>query len=191
VTLSFFASPAHAGDPATPTPLELLREHKAYGQPSPDAPAELDQFAFIVGDWACSTKFLTADGETYNEGTADWIGVYILGGWAVQDYWVGHGPQGQEFHGTNIRSFDRETGKWNNRWLPAGTLRWKYYASEMVGDTMVMTGGEGSDARGDFIDRNTFYEIGPDSWRWRKDRSYDGGQTWTEGIGYIEAKRRK
>ena len=52
-----------------------------------------------------------------------------------------------------------------------------------------MTGGGGSDANGEFIDRNTFYDIGPDSWKWRKDRSYDGGKTWFEGIGFIEATR--
>ena len=54
---------------------------------------------------------------------------------------------------------------------------------------MVMTGGEGTDQRGDFIDRNTFYEIKENSWRWRKDRSYDGGDTWIEGVGFIEATR--
>ena len=54
---------------------------------------------------------------------------------------------------------------------------------------MVMTGGAGKDGFGEFIDRNTFYEIGEDSWRWREDRSYDGGGTWVEGIGTIEAKR--
>jgi hypothetical protein len=26
-------------------------------------------------------------------------------------------------------------------------------------------------------------------WSWRKDRSYDGGETWIEGVGYIEATR--
>ena len=47
----------------------------------------------------------------------------------------------------------------------------------------------GSDPFGDYVDRNTFYEITPEHWRWRKDRSYDGGKTWREGIGYIEATR--
>ena len=55
---------------------------------------------------------------------------------------------------------------------------------------MVMTGGEGEDARGAFVDRNVFYEIEQDRWRWRKDRSWDGGESWIEGIGYIEATRR-
>jgi hypothetical protein len=28
-----------------------------------------------------------------------------------------------------------------------------------------------------------------DRWRWRKDRSHDGDQTWIEGVGFIEAPR--
>ena len=190
VALIGLTSFARAGESAPTSPLELLREHRVYGQPNPDAPQELSQYAFLIGDWSCTTKFLTQDGKTYNEGTADWIGVYVLNGYAIQDYWIGNGPQGKKFYGTNIRSYDRAKGKWLNRWLPAGTLQWKSFESELVNDTMVMTGGEGTSPRGDFIDRNTFYDIGPNSWRWRKDRSFDKGKTWVEGIGFIEAKRK-
>ncbi len=54
---------------------------------------------------------------------------------------------------------------------------------------MVMTGGEGTDPNGDYIDRNTFHDIQADSWSWRKDRSYDGGKTWLEGVAVIRAVR--
>lgn len=54
-----------------------------------------------------------------------------------------------------------------------------------------MTGGEGRDARGACIDRNTFHDIADDRWSWRKDRSYDGGKTWIEGVGFIDATRVK
>ena len=52
-----------------------------------------------------------------------------------------------------------------------------------------MTGGEGTDPRGAFVDRNTFHEITPESFLWRKDRSWDGGESWFEGIAIIEARR--
>jgi len=32
--------------------------------------------------------------------------------------------------GTNIRSFNPRTRKWDNRWLPASTLQWAYYEAE-------------------------------------------------------------
>jgi hypothetical protein len=158
---------------------------------NPAAPKETAQFRFLVGNWDCKTRFMKADGKSYAEGTARWNGYYILDGWAIQDDWISAQPDGTEGHGTNIRSFNPKTGKWDNRWLPAGSLQWKYYQSEQVGDTMVMTGGEGKDARGEYVDRNTFYDIAQDSWSWRKDRSYDGGKSWVEGIGYIHATRVK
>jgi hypothetical protein len=160
-----------------------------FGKRNPQAPPETVQFDFIVGAWDCATRFLKPDASGYVEGKARWIGYYILDGWAIQDDWIGIRPDGSESHGTNIRSFNQRTGKWDNRWLPAGSLAWKYFESEQKDDTMVMIGGEGTDARGDFIDRNVFYDISADRWSWRKDRSYDGGATWKEGVGFIEAKR--
>lgn len=158
------------------------------GGPNPQAPPETEQYSFMVGKWDCTTRFMMPDGSGYVEGRARWTGHYILDGWAIQDHWIGYKPDGQESHGTNIRSFNRQTRKWDNRWLSAGSLQWAYFESEMVGDTMVMT-GSGKDDFGEFIDRNTFYEIQAQSWRWRKDRSYDGGKTWIEGVGFIEARR--
>jgi hypothetical protein len=158
-----------------------------YGTLNPGAPPQTAQYAFIIGKWDCATRFLTQPGE-YSEGHATWTGSYILDGWAIQDLWAADTPEGIR-RGMNIRSFNPASGKWDNRWLSQGNLQWKYFESEMVGDTMVMIGGEGTDQRGDFVDRNTFYEIKEDSWRWRKDRSWDGGETWFEGIGFIEATR--
>lgn len=155
----------------------------------PDAPEETEQFAFLIGTWDCKTRFMSGPDREYSEGRASWIGRYYLDGWAIEDTWISTLPDGTTFKGANIRSFNKETGKWDNPWLPQGTLKWKHFASQMVGDTMVMTGGEGEDAVGKFIDRNTFYDINKNSWSWRKDRSYDGGKTWVEGIGYIDATR--
>lgn len=156
---------------------------------NPEAPPETAQFAFLIGDWDCVTKFMKPDGSGYSLGRARWSGSYILDGWAIQDYWIGYGPDGKEKHGTNIRTFNPETRKWDNQWVAAGVLQWVYFEAEQVGDTMVMIGGEGTDPNGDYVDRNTFYEIEKDSWRWRKDRSYDGGETWFEGVGFIDATR--
>jgi len=156
--------------------------------PNPAAPAETSQYAFLIGEWECTTRMMGPD-RNYVEGRATWIGRYILDGWAIQDLWESETPEGSRFQGTNIRSFDPATGKWDNRWLPQGSLQWKEFESEQRGETMVMIGGEGTDAVGSFIDRNTFHDIRSDSWRWRKDRSYDGGETWFEGVGFIEARR--
>ncbi len=166
----------------------LDTDARDFGKLNPEAPPETAQFAFMVGEWDCKTRFMKPDGSGYGEGRAKWTAYFILDGWALQDEWISSLPNGGKAHGTNIRSFNPETRQWDNRWLSSGNLQWKYFSAEKVGDTMVMT-GEGRDGRGPFVDRNVFYEITADHWKWRKDRSWDGGKTWIEGIGYIDAKR--
>ena len=160
-----------------------------FGSLSPDAPPETAQFGFLVGAWSCTTRNMRPDGSLHDGPNATWTGYYILDGWAIADDWISELPDGGTYHGTNIRSFNRETGKWDNRWLSEGSLRWKYFEAEQVGDTMVMTGGEGVDAQGrKLVDRNTFYEISKSSWKWRKDRSFDGGETYIQGVGHIHCQ---
>lgn len=158
--------------------------------PNPKAPAETSQFDFLIGEWKCKTRWMQPDGALVDGPPATWTGEYILDGWAIQDHWTSTQPDGSLFHGTNIRSFNPETERWDNRWLAQGNLQWKYFWAEKVGDDMVMTGGEGKDTQDRaFVDRNVFYDITADSWKWRKDRSFDGGATWIEGVGHIHATR--
>lgn len=156
----------------------------------PSAPPETEQFAFIIGDWECTQRTMSRDGKLGEPSKARWTGHWELDGWAIRDDWSKTLPDGSAFKGFNIRSFNPRTGKWDNRWLQTGNLEWKYFEAERVGETMVMT-GEGEDRSGKFIDRNTFHDITADSWSWRKDRSYDGGETWIEGIAVIDAVRAK
>ena len=47
----------------------------------------------------------------------------------------------------------------------------------------------GPDGQGlSFLDRNTFHEIGEESFKWRKDRSFDGGETCLEGVAWIHCR---
>ena len=161
-----------------------------FGSLNPAAPPETAEFSFAIGEWACTTRGMRPDGSIQEGLPATWTFHYILDGWAIQDDWVQEQPDGSVSHGMNIRSFNPETRKWDNRWLSSGNLQWKYFESEKVGATMVMTGGAGKDGQGrEFIDRNTFLEITGDSWKWRKDRSFDGGETWIEGVFFIDARR--
>ena len=157
--------------------------------PNPGAPHETEQYAFLVGTWDCATRSMGPDG-TIREGGAIWKGYFILDGWAIQDDWTALDGSGQPlFFGTNIRSFNAKLGKGECRWLPSGSLTWKHLISWQEGKTMVME-GEGEDQRGKFIDRNTFSNISGSRWSWKKDRSYDGGKTWFEGVSTIEATQR-
>ncbi len=158
-----------------------------FGTLSPDAPKETSQFGFLVGEWSCKTRRMQPDGNLQDGADATWTGYYILDGWAIQDDWRSSQPGSKP--GTNIRSFNPQSGKWDNRWLAAGSLQWKYFEAEQVGDTMVMTGEEEVDRQErKYVDRNIFYEIGNSAWKWRKDRSFDGGKNWVEGVAHIHCR---
>ncbi len=169
------------GDPAA--------SDESVGGRNPAAPPESEQFAFLVGDKSCESRQMRPDGTMVDAGSARWEGRWILDGWAIADEWISEQPDGTLFHGVNIRSFNPESRRWDNRWLSSHTLQWKYFWAEKVGDTMVMTGGEGTDPGGAFVDRNVFSEASSDGFHWRKDRSWDGGETWIEGVARIVCRR--
>ncbi len=163
--------------------------HEVLTEIHPDAPAETAQFAFLIGDWDCAMTAMTPDGKGTREIRATWSGRLILGGWAIQDHWysVNGGIGGW---GTNLRWWNAELGRWENQWLNSRANKLSHFYADKVGETMVMLGGQGESAFGSFIDRNTFYDIGADAFRWRKDRSFDDGESWVQGVSKMLCTQR-
>ncbi len=156
----------------------------------PDAPAQTAQFAFLVGDWDCAMQALTPDGKSSTETQAQWSGRFVLGGWAIQDFWYSENAAGTGGWGTNLRWWNAQLGRWENQWLQSGSSQLTHFYADQVGTAMVMVGGSGDSPFGPYIDRNTFDEISPDGWRWRKDRSFDAGQSWVENVATMRCWRR-
>ena len=171
------------GSPATTDPLSANQMH-------PNAPAQTAQFAFLIGDWECAAESLTPDGKQSFSSRGFWSGRWVIGGWAIQDHWYSLGPAGVAGWGTNLRWWNQELGRWENQWLQNGASQLSHFYADQVGDEMVMIGGAGDSAFGPFIDRNSFYDIGEHSWRWRKDRSFDQGQSWVSEVSTMHCQRR-
>ena len=77
-----------------------------FGRPNPDAPPELSQFAFMVGEFDCVDEIRQADGSILRF-SAIWNAKYFLNGMGIQDeYWT------PTFYTSNIRIFDPAEGKW-------------------------------------------------------------------------------
>ena len=77
-----------------------------YGRPHPDAPPELIQFDFMVGEFDCEEATRNRDGS-WTEFNAVWNASYFLNGYGIQDvYW------NPRFSTSNLRIFDPKDGLW-------------------------------------------------------------------------------
>ena len=137
--------------------------------PPPDRAAQMGLYAWLVGSWEMDAVVHADDGTTHR-GRGEVHAGWVLDGRAIQDVWILPGV----FHGTTLRIYDPGRDAWHILWNDP--LR-PYFARQVGrahGDDIVQEGtndaGEGT--------RWSFSDITPDSFRWRGERSRDGGATW-------------
>jgi hypothetical protein len=136
-----------------------------FGRPHPDAPAELEQFAFMVGEFDCVDEMRQKDGS-FLRFRAIWNARYFLNGFGIQDeYWT------PRFFTSNIRIYDPKSKQWQVTFFRMPGYQSGVWQGKKEGNMMVMrrdgrTIGPGL----------TFYDISEDGFRW-----HSGGETpgWT------------
>ena len=104
-----------------------------FGTPNPDAPTELSQFAFLIGNWTFDAKVKTPDGQSLPfKGT--WRGRYVLEGYAISDEYRMTDLSGKLIVlGLNLRSYDANKQTWNIKWLNAQAGTWTNLAPSALG----------------------------------------------------------
>jgi len=89
-----------------------------FGAPAADAPPEISQFEFLIGNFRIEARQWT--GEAFSDGylEAQWNGYWGLGGRAVIDEWFGPqvSPDRPRSFGVNVRYFDPDKGRWSMVW---------------------------------------------------------------------------
>ncbi|WP_370336473.1 hypothetical protein [Parvularcula marina] len=92
-----------------------------YGAPNENAPEELSQFAFLIGDYTISAHaWQNGAWSPPRPGTpARWNGYYGLEGMAIVDEWYGRDPgiEPETGRGINVRMWDAEDGEWDMMWI--------------------------------------------------------------------------
>jgi YHS domain-containing protein len=160
----------------------------------PQAPMETAQFAFLVGDWKTDTKWMNnPEKGTYAPSIEGrWEAFYDWDGFGITDKWSMPNVPGSG--GLAYRSFDRSSQKWVMTYIPTNQPRRNVWLMEGSFDEEGNLTGQFSstDARGRaFTQKVYFYNIKPDSFSWRTDRSYDEGKTWIKNFGLSEQTRIK
>ncbi len=171
--------------------MDLARQE--YGRPNPNAPPELSQFAFLIGNWRCDVKVKGQDG-VYEEFRATWTGRYILDGYVITDEFRRMGPDGEVVQlGANYRSYSSEKSAWIMKWHDALASTWLDLGPDDLGGVQVdgtsITYQHHVPPNG--LVRMFIFDISPERFSWRADFSTDGGESWDENVYLIEAYRIK
>jgi len=158
---------------------------------NPKAPPETKQLEFFIGDWDIETSSIQRDGS-FVKGHARSHVSWAFDGFALQDDWNQLDAEGNViFRGTSIRSFDPVKKKWTITWVMVNVSGYTGITAEMNEKGEFVMNGRGHDPLGDFLERARYYDIKDDHYSFDLARSYDGGKTWIEKFGHIEATRVK
>ena len=135
-----------------------------YGTPHPNAPKELAQFDFLIGDYTI-TPYKWVDGEWLTSAEvppARWNGRFILGGMAIEDEWydIDPGLNPEVGRGVNVRMWDAEDGEWDMMWVHSRSRQVQDLRAKVIDETLTMW--QLTPERPGF--RAIFERVGPDSW---------------------------
>jgi len=138
-------------------------------RPAADRADKMGLYGRLIGDWVFGATVHLDDGTTH-EGKGEIHFVWALDGRAIQDVWILPGA----FYGTTLRVYDPALDAWHILWSDPVKQYYTRQLGRARGRDIVQEGttGEGVPVRWSFTD------ITPDSFRWRGERSLDGGKTW-------------
>jgi len=148
--------------------------------PDVDYAEKLMLFGQFVGDWEVDFTVYGPDGRREIE-KAEWHFGWVLEGRAIQDVFIIPSRSDRERskwvrkdYGTCLRFYDPAIDAWRVVWVspPHGEIL--VFTARQVGNEIVL---EGKDVDATPM-RWIFSDITPNSFRWRRVFSPDGGATW-------------
>ncbi len=161
-----------------------------FGQRNPDAPPELERFAFLVGRWRGSGRTLQEDG-TEQPYELEWVGRYVLDGHAIVDearLLTDRGELDRVF--LSFRFYDRTRERWITEVLDVRDSALTPQGQEEAGGVHFTDDSVTWMTRqGEMVGREMFRDIEPDRFTYQMDVSSDGGATWAPAVDRIEVRR--
>ena len=155
-----------------------------YQGPNEDAPVQVQEFGRLVGHWTCTSENRQADGTWQaSPGKATWSWYYVLEGFAIQDVWRPDREQNPTAAmGTNLRTYDPESGFWDVVWTTQQATRFeRYRASARGGDVHMFAERPASKTFPSHLMHITFHNISDDHFDWKYEASgLTDGQNWQE-----------
>jgi hypothetical protein len=160
---------------------------------SVSAPKEVSQLDFMVGDWDLDVEVPATTLAAKIHGMPKLVGTWrvrkALDGWGLEDDMkitdVAGNPKSLSHA---VRYFDRNTRKWAISALDVYRGKFSTSTGEWRGSEMFVS-GSGKDANGNTQTiRTRIYDISQTGFKFRQEKSDDGGKTWKENVS-IAARR--
>ncbi|HSC27505.1 MAG TPA: hypothetical protein VLD67_09535 [Vicinamibacterales bacterium] len=149
-----------------------------------DFEAHKGDFDYLLGDWE-----FTAESKEYGKFRGFWSAVKLDEGQVLDEYRIVDDKGETIYVTTTLRNYNKFADRWElagadagNGLLDVGTGR-RAGGEVRIEQTFGVASGRAS------IWRIRYYDIKPDSFSWRADRSSDGGKTWVDRFQTIEARR--
>lgn len=158
------------------------------------APAEAAQFDFLVGQWELEVTPKVSGLAAMIHGAPR-----LVGSWKAWKAFDGHGLDDElrivDASGNPVslshsqRVFDAKGKRWLVSGLDVYRARFGSSSGQWQGGEMRLE-GSGQNAEGKpVLTRTRFFEITPERFKMRQDRSHDNGASWEEGTLTVVAKR--
>jgi len=173
------------------TQAQEIRDDPIIYQPVPDSPiltrnpaltGEGTAFDFLIGDWDVVITWHPQGGEqdTYR---AKWHNHWVVDGYVVMQEWRGPSLTGAEFRYYNPRS-----QSWSGRNIYVNG-DWRDTTARSDGDNLIVTIFGKNEERGEFLNRETYFNIAENSFEMKSDISLDNGNIWHKGDYDMIVKR--
>lgn len=135
-----------------------------FGRPHPDAPKELLDYEFLIGECACESTTRNPDQSWADLEEIIWRYKYIMNGTAVQDETLK--PDGS--HSGSIRQFIADSSSWYVHYYSnkAPTTRLSTWKGGKRGDSIVLYKKQKAPNGTDGYFRITFNEITKEGFHW-------------------------
>jgi hypothetical protein len=141
-------------------------------------------FDYLLGDWE-----FTAESKQYGKFNGRWSAVRLETGQILDEYRVLDGDGETVYVTSTIRSYNSAADRWELIGMDRGGGLLDFGTAQRVGDEIHIEQKFGVAGGRPITMRIRYYNIQPDRFSWRADRSTDDGKTWTTDFQRIEARR--
>ena len=136
-----------------------------FGQPNPEAPNQITDYAPMIGSCSCTSTKRNQDGSWTDPEAMTWTWKYIMNGMAVQDETL----KSDGSHSGSIRQYIADSSRWYVHWYSSKTPSTKFptwEGNKQENGNIVLYREQAAPNGTEGFFRLTFYDISKTGYKW-------------------------